>query len=104
MDMQNLIINEIKNAAKEHGFTVMQEPNWSNTGNLLFLKAGSFNAKADIYYNFQSTCAILNAKVNGKNLLPQAHRSSYFDYYLKYDDMDELFAQLMTQLFDALDC
>ena len=102
MNMQKLILDSIKSAAEAKGFTVIQEPNWANTGHLRFLKTGAFNAKSVIYYNFQDNYAILTAKVNGEYLLPQAHRPKYYDYYMKYDNMDDLYNQLMAQLFSAL--
>jgi hypothetical protein len=101
-NMQSVIINAIKQTMELKGFLVVQNKNWANTGELRFLKDGSFNAKAVISYDFQNSYAILHVTANGKKLYPQPNRPNYFDYYLKYNDMDDLYTQMMDQLFDAL--
>ena len=101
-NMQKIILNAIKAAAEQRNYIVVQDTNWANTGYLRFIKEGSFNAKAIISYNFQSDYAILQCTVNGEKLLPQSHRDNYFDYYLKYNNMDDLYNQMMSQLFNGL--
>lgn len=102
MDMQDKMMGEIKRIVESMGFDFVQQQNWSNTGNVLIQKKGTFTSKFSFHYDFQSSYATLQFYPAGKKPIGTCgftHEDCIGHFYFDYVDSTAI-AQVFGRVTD----
>lgn len=93
-DVQNKVLDMIRETAEEHGFEMLLQARYANTGSIYIQKPGSFSNALSIAYDFQTDYCSFNMYPPGREpiggMIDEGERGCIKHIYAKYSSSQQM--------------